>query len=290
MKTPLLGLLVFLVTTTICNAQMGTITKGKVRSDSIGLMTRLILPETPLKKKPPVLIIAHGSGNKGSWNTYLPMVSRFSDEGLAVVFFDKRGTGESEGNYTEVNAENSREVFEQLARDVAAVAEWTKKQARIDTARIGVLGYSEGGWIAPLAVQKTSVLSFVVILSGPLCSVGQEILFTELTESRSEEEALPQDSILKKMDLLEDGGFDSYPYIEKLEVPGFWLFGEKDKSMAVSFSLSKLKELIKATSTKSLKYRVYENANHSLYDIDSKLRKPYAKDIKDWMLSTLYSK
>ncbi|MEM7381322.1 MAG: alpha/beta fold hydrolase, partial [Bacteroidota bacterium] len=182
MKNHCCLIVAILLLVTVGNAQMGTVTKSKVLSDSTRLMTRMVLPEKPLKKKPPVLVIVHGSGNKGSWNTYIPMISRFSAQGFAVVFFDKRGTGDSEGTYEEITAENSTEVFERLSNDVVSVTAWAKKQARIDTARVGLLAYSEGGWIAPLALSKSTDLKFAAILSGPLCTVGQELLFTALQQ------------------------------------------------------------------------------------------------------------
>ncbi len=289
MKKPWLGLLIFLAGTAISFGQIGTITSGMVKSDSIGLMTRLILPENPVKKKPPVIIIVHGSGNKGSWTTYLPMVSRFSEQGLAVVFFDKRGTGQSEGIYTDVIPENSEELIEQLSNDVIAVADWTKKQARIDTTRIGVLGFSEGGWVAPRASEKSTVISFEVILSGPVCSVGQEFLYSQLSERYEGDGPMAQDSIFRRMEVFEGiHGFDALPHFDLCKNPSFWLFGEKDSSMAMSFSLEKLKSIMASSPEKEIQYKVYKNANHSLYDVDSKERKPYAGDIKEWLLSMLY--
>ncbi|NAS13667.1 alpha/beta hydrolase family protein [Poritiphilus flavus] len=271
------------------NAQMGTVTKSKVLSDSTRLMTRMILPEKPLKKKPPVLVIVHGSGNQGSWNTYIPMISRFSAQGFAVVFFDKRGTGDSEGVYEEVTAENSEDVFERLSNDVVSVSAWAKKQARIDTARVGLLAYSEGGWVAPLALSKSDDLKFAAILSGPLCTVGQELLFTELQQKAEEVPEITLDSIYKSLaDFTGKAGFDSRPLVESMETPGFWLFGGKDQSMAVDFSKAQLAELMKKSPEIPIRFKVYPNANHSLYDAETKERMPYAEDIRDWVLECMY--
>ena len=49
------------------------------------------------------------------------------------------------GRFLKVATETSKEVFDILSDDVVAVAEWTKRQAGIDTTRIGVLGFSQGG-------------------------------------------------------------------------------------------------------------------------------------------------
>lgn len=291
MRNPTIALFLAVFCAYVCTGQMGTLTKGSVTSDSIELTTRLILPERPLKQKPPVLIIIHGSGNKGNWNTYQPFVRRFTDQGIAAVFFDKRGTGESCGDFLEVSVENSEEVFDMLGNDVAAVAQWTKQQAGIDTTRIGVLGFSEeGGWVAPLAVKKSPIITYAIMISGPFSSVGQEFLYNELTGEGKARPAIAMDSVYDKMWELEEGmGYDPYPHVAKLDsAPSLWLFGEKDTNMAVDFSQDRLKTMVAEYPEKRFHYKTYYNANHSLYDVDTKQRLPYGKYIRRWMLLELY--
>ena len=98
----------FLIGTVAAHAQFGTQTKSRVASGEVSLMARLILPETPLAQKPPVVIIVHGSGRRGNWTSYQPLISRFSRQGLAVVFFDKRGTGASGGTFPKGSYRNQQ--------------------------------------------------------------------------------------------------------------------------------------------------------------------------------------
>ncbi|MGB5820482.1 MAG: alpha/beta fold hydrolase [Saonia sp.] len=287
MKKCLTGLFLSL----ICvagSAQMGTLIKGKAFNDPIALTTRLILPEKPLKEKPPVLIIVHGSGKNGNWTSYQPMVRCFNNQGIAVVFFDKRGTGESGGEYLDVSIENSREVFDIMSDDVTTVAAWAQQQARIDTTRIGVLGFSEGGWVAPLAAGKSPIIKYSIMISGPMCSVGQEFLYSELIEDTKADPHMPMDSIYERMLALTETGFDPYPYVADMETPSLWLFGEKDESMAVHLSQNRLRTMQEKNLGKPLQYKMYTNANHSLYDVDTKERIPYGEDVRQWILKELY--
>ncbi|MEK6153837.1 alpha/beta fold hydrolase [Flavobacteriaceae bacterium 3-367] len=271
------------------NAQLGTLTKSRVSSGDVSLMTRLILPETPMAQKPPVVIIVHGSGRRGNWTTYRPLISRFSQQGMAVVFFDKRGTGASGGRFLKVTTETSKDVFDTLSDDVVAVAQWTKRQAGIDTTRIGVLGFSQGGWIAPLVACKSELIKFSIMISGPIYSLGHETLFSKLAGDARGKEPVDWEEINTKLRAFNaDRGFDSEEYVTQLAIPSLWLFGEKDTSMPVTFSKQNLDTILARAPERPFKYIVYPNANHSLYDVDTKERIPYGRDVRQWLLSELY--
>lgn len=90
--------------------------------------------------------------------------------GVGVVVYDKRGTGRSAGAYTQ--------DFDLLADDaVAAIAE-LRRQAPGDY-EVGLLGGSQGGWVAPLAATRTRA-AFVIALyglaEGPLAEDREEVL------------------------------------------------------------------------------------------------------------------
>ncbi len=282
-------LLILLGSFSVVNAQLvGSITQGKVASGDIALNTRLVLPDTPLKKRPPVLIMAHGPGRHATWTTYQSFIRRFTNEGFAVVFYDKRGTGGSGGEATEVTLTNSKDVFDSLSNDIAAVAEWTKMQARIDSSRIGILGYSAGGWVAPLAANKNPSIAFTVVLSSPIYSVAQQALHKELTQKNMPE--ISMDTLHRKMQHIASDtlSFNAFKPVEALQIPSLWLYGEKDSRLSVPFNTQLLDSLLLADPEKPLRYRLYQNTNHSLYDVKTKIIAPYASDIKRWVLEVLY--
>ena len=67
-----------------------------------------------------------------------------SASGLLV--YDKRGTGRSGGAFSA--------NFRVRAGDAAAAAAAVAARADVDRTRVGFAGYSQGGWVAPLAAQK----------------------------------------------------------------------------------------------------------------------------------------
>ena len=77
---------------------------------------------------------------------------------MAGFVFDKRGTGESEGKYSQ--------NFPDLAGDVKAAVEFLETRPEVDPARIGLVGFSQGGWIAPMAAAQGAEVNTIVVNYG----------------------------------------------------------------------------------------------------------------------------
>jgi uncharacterized protein len=113
----------------------------------------------------PVVIYVHGSDNTPSvdrvWEPYL-----MASSGVAMFVFDKRGTGRSGGTYTQ--------MFSTLADDVVAATQFLRTRQGVDTTRIGLAGFSQGGWVAPLAASKDHGIRFVLVGYGMTMSIAEE--------------------------------------------------------------------------------------------------------------------
>lgn len=112
----------------------------------------------------PAVVFTHGSGPQPR------DASRFAAQqlaaaGIASVIYDKRGVGESAGDFSLVS-------FDDLAADAIAVADFLK--ARDDIAGVGFFGHSQGGWIAPLAGATWPNTAFVITSAGPAVSPARE--------------------------------------------------------------------------------------------------------------------
>ncbi len=73
--------------------------------------------------------------------------------GIGVVTFDRRGEGESTGD-----ASCGR--FDVQVRDALGMLN------AIDAERVGLWGYSQGGWIAPLAAVASDRVAFLVLVAS----------------------------------------------------------------------------------------------------------------------------
>jgi pimeloyl-ACP methyl ester carboxylesterase len=85
-----------------------------------------------------------------------------------VLRVDDRGVGGSTGD-------TSASTTEDLAGDVLAGVEFLKTRKEIDPRRIGLIGHSEGGLIAPLVASRSGDVAFIVLLAGTGVT-GDEII------------------------------------------------------------------------------------------------------------------
>ena len=103
------------------------------------------------------------------------------------------------GEYTGIGPANSERMFDLLAQDALAGVEALARRDDIDPARIGIFGVSQAGWIAPLAASRSNQVAFVVLLSGPAVTVGEEIAYSKVAgEDPGSLQGLTDDEIAAK--------------------------------------------------------------------------------------------
>ncbi len=113
----------------------------------------------------PGLVFITGSGRQtrdedvAGHKWFLVLSHFFTERGYAVWRADDRGVGKSTGDF-------SRATPLDFAADAAASMSWLKSLDFIDTNRVGFVGHSEGGVIAPLAAAQIDI-SFLVLFAGP---------------------------------------------------------------------------------------------------------------------------
>ena len=146
------------------------------RADSIKLAGTLTLPK--IKKNPLVAILISGSGPQNrnvelkGHKPFLVIADYLTNNGIAVLRFDDRGTDESEGDFKTATS------FD-FATDVEAAIAYLKTRTDVNTEKIGLIGHSEGGLIAPIvAANPKNEVAFIILLSGPGVN-GAKILETQ---------------------------------------------------------------------------------------------------------------
>ena len=133
-------------------------------SGGIELRGRLTMPAS-LRRPARAVVFVHGSDPVASaGREWLPHL--LASAGVATLVFDKRGTGCSQGEYVQ--------HFDVLAEDVVAAVRWLALQPGIDPRRIGLVGFSQGGWVAPLAALKEPSIRFVAVAYGLAMSMADE--------------------------------------------------------------------------------------------------------------------
>ncbi|MGE5361836.1 MAG: alpha/beta hydrolase family protein [Bacteroidales bacterium] len=122
----------------------------------------------------PVVILITGSGAQDRDETivgfkiFRVIADHLTRQGLAVLRCDDRGVGGSTGSVSDATSED-------FAGDVLADITFLKTRPDIDAKRIGLLGHSEGGLIAPMVASRSNDVAFIVLLSGPALT-GEKIM------------------------------------------------------------------------------------------------------------------
>lgn len=167
---------------------------------SIQYGATLTLPDT--NANVPAVILISGSGQQDRDETlfnhkpFWVIADYFSRNGIAVLRVDDRGVGKTTG---EVLSATSAD----FAEDVLVSIGFLKEQEGIDNNKIGLVGHSEGGVIAPLVALQSSDVSFIVALAGPGIT-GMEIMKRQMRRINDElgldaEEAERFDQFIKML-------------------------------------------------------------------------------------------
>lgn len=125
----------------------------------------------------PAVLLITGSGPQDRDETiyghhpFLVLADYLTRQGIAVLRVDDRGVGESTGDFSQATSED-------FASDVLAGVEYLKTCKEIDPKKIGLLGHSEGGLIAPIVAVKSPDVAFIVLMAGPGLT-GEEILYLQ---------------------------------------------------------------------------------------------------------------
>lgn len=130
--------------------------------ESSGLKLNGIISQPKDKDVKSLLIIVHSYGAtdvvKGNW--FYDLRSMFTDRGIAVAVWDKPGCGNSEGKF------NVQQPVDSSADEVVDAIRFLRAHQVPGYKRIGLMGGSRAGWIAPLAISKIPDINFWISVSG----------------------------------------------------------------------------------------------------------------------------
>jgi pimeloyl-ACP methyl ester carboxylesterase len=150
----------------------------------------------PMGKGPfPAIVLISGTGRNtrdedvSGHRVFLVLADALARKGFAVLRYDKRGVGGSSGDYDAATTAD-------FASDAEAAVGWLRTQRHIDAARIGVLGHSEGGIIAPMVAATDKSVAFVVMIAGP--SIRGDKLFVLQSAATARAYGAPSDYISRR--------------------------------------------------------------------------------------------
>jgi uncharacterized protein len=128
--------------------------------------------------KYPVVVLITGSGPQNrdeellGHKPFLVLADHLTKNGIGVLRFDDRGTAASKGNFKTATTPD-------FATDVEAAVNYLLTRKEVDPKKIGLIGHSEGGIIAPMVAAKSKDVNFIVLLAGTGIP-GDELLLMQI--------------------------------------------------------------------------------------------------------------
>lgn len=285
--------------TTLSKVDLYKQERVRFRNGSVTLAGTLLLP--PTKGKHPVVVFHEGSGDWTRDDTWFSRpVDLFLKHGIAVLLYDKRGVGDSTGDW-------HTSSYTDLADDLLAGVRLLKNRRDINARQIGVRGFSQGAWIASLAAARSKDVAFIIYISGSgagtieeqdtssllakmradgfsEADVEEARRFLKLTyEAPHSREAwqrlqaalpnarnqkwfnrtiggLSRDNWVWEQRRL-NAGYDPAATFRRVKIPTLIIYGEKDTPSA---GIARIEQALREAGNRDYTVRVFPRADHSL--------------------------
>lgn len=265
--------------------------KEEVQFTSDGVTLQGTLTSPPGSGPFPTAVFVHGSGHssrKDPWENAMARV--LVSEGYALFLYDKRGVGDSGGEYVGRGGRETNNVskanLEQLARDARAAFAAVTARSDVDGRWVGFVGLSQAGWIVPLAATGNERVRFVIMVSTPTVPVGVQLAYQTLNGDAVN--CLPlSESARITHDHAPKTGVDPGPAIAALNVSGLWLYGASDPLIPFTDSMSALERMKKRDFT----VKLVPNAGHELWVVthDTEEERQLAPGMSPVAIETLHA-
>jgi uncharacterized protein len=225
----------------------------------------------------PAIVTITGSGPEER-DEAIPMVKGYrpfrqiadtlARRGIAVLRMDDRGFGGSGGNgMTATSAD--------FAEDIESGLAYLRTRPEIDPRRLGLIGHSEGGMIAPMVAVRDTGVRAIVLMAGP-SRIGRDILAYQIRNNARNDTSLTparRDSMVAVQQRMADSAAAAQPWmrffwtydpvqtIKRVRVPVLILQGATDQQVTPDQAPELLAALRGAGNTR-VTMRVFPNANH----------------------------
>jgi len=162
----------------------GIAEKITLQSGDVQLAGMLVKPDTPGPH--PAIVLLHGSGPQtyNKWY-YRIHTNTFVRQGFAVLSYDQRGSGNSEGDLKKTG-------FPDMVNDGIAAVDLLRSQPDINPDQIGLYGISESGWYSPEIAKKSGKVAFIINRVSPpvswMTTVSHEIKIWLVNEGYTDKE------------------------------------------------------------------------------------------------------
>jgi uncharacterized protein len=261
----------------------------------VRLSGTITFPGTASASPGVVLVGGSGPSDRHSGGLFDSLCEHLATEGVAVLAYDKRGVGRSTGAWAAA-------TVGELAQDAAAAVATLQAHPRVAAGAVGVLGNSEGGWVALRLCAQLGTLRHLILNSCPAVSFAESAVFAltrlgidqemavalvrQLTAAVREGHGYQQGqriidayqdepwyAVLRAVGLTLDGtvwsqlsawgDHDPYDDLARLKTPTLAIFGRSDPLVPIQASIARCDETA-ARTARPQQTVVFPDADHQL--------------------------
>ena len=278
----------------------------------------------PFPGQHPGVVLLHGSGAADRHAPYLvPIRDYLVHHGIAVMLFDKPGSGSSTGDWR-------HQTFYDRLEQARAVITFLQQRADIKASQVGLYGLSQGAWITLLAAASYPDIPFIIPVSGPgMRPVDQDIYYIEHVMRADGFSDIQIQKASQYVQEILNAAYENRPYAEVADQfihpidrepwysyypipdadmweyfrrnaslqydPRQWLteikcsvlaiFGASDLLLPVDRSVQAYQEFLTKAGNEDVTIKVFPNAGHLLtHPSTGELAPGYLELITDWLL------
>ena len=238
-----------------------------INSEGVNLAGTIYKPKNAYAS----VVVVHGSGQETRMTEFAELLA---NNGISVLTYDKRGVGKSGGGYAgpEVGTNNVDSLnINLLAKDARAALNKIKNYS--NGTPIGLLGFSQAGWIIPIAANNNPLVNFMVLFSCPTITSLEQLRFqfytngnTDFWVNHTEEDT--RNHIKNDSDRYQFISTDPKVALRNISAPSLWLFGEKDIQIPVKLCIEQINTL--KSEGKPFEYTLFSNLGHNTAFTDDK--------------------
>lgn len=215
----------------------------------------------------PALVLVGGAGPHRR-DDLVGEAETLARAGVTTVVIDKRVDG-----YGLLHRD-----FDALAADAAASARWLARQVGVDPHRVGLIGWSEGGWIVPLAAaREPDAIAYVVLVSAPIVSPLEQVGHVTEDHARRAPRWLHRVIVTTLAGgpmLSSYVAVDVRPELARLSQPVYAVWGAQDTVVPVTEAVTRLRTAVPAATI-----RVRPGLGHSWGATDQR----WTDDVVAWL-------
>lgn len=208
------------------------------------------------------VVLVHGSG-VGLRTSLLAEATAFAQQGLSVLIYDKRSVGYS----------NFQRSYSLLADDALGAVRTLRAHAGVDPRKVGIWGFSEGGWVVPLAASRSADIAFVIVIGAnaiePLrqqtWALTSALWRAGISGSLIERSVPSMYRLLADVGMFAEAYYDGEAVLRRVRQPLLGIWGGHDLSTPPQENPPLFAHALSQGGNTHYTFRFFPNADHAVH-------------------------